>query len=477
MEQIRSNEADRYTNDTTETVKPLRKSSLTPVRRLLSIEEKFLKICITHIEGPERGGSLPIEYSSLRTDDIKKAISDSEESSKEIQSKNQEQEKLQEISDMISSLKKEAKIVVVRNVEDVINPLGEISDVTLFFISDEHETPSDISAGTRSLAFKRYAPERIVGSVVETIKNLKTPQNKYQPDFQTPEYNSDEKIPSSSVTYKHIVRTEARFLFNSWLSKYLVKKSQQDKESNDSSTSIIVRTGDQVTDGATFIDQLGVEGDYLRMLTELTDKHEIDAKMFSVYGNHDQDSRIPESISMLSELLGQKIFYQEIGDALVIAVDTNIENPVWVSDFLKRADENGKTMLELKRKYQDIVLKRMIDFPGEIVVIGHHPSRIINSFGVENDIFQRSNVVCVVGGHTHHEDHIETPLKNKNGNPITLHFLDSTLKADKNGNPLPSKSYSVRVKDGHIGVLNTLQETQESFTARYNNLQLEKDLI
>ncbi|MBU3926708.1 MAG: metallophosphoesterase [Bacteroidetes bacterium] len=411
------------------------------------VEETFLNFCTRNLEEPEREGKLPMEYSHLTLKEINNILDNLDANDEPMPDsvndpKELERARLREAAQMI--IKGRERTAIIGSVEDVKNPLGEIADATLIFVADDHEAPSWAKEGTRAQAFKRYAAERI-------LTGLKTREN---------------------LESHYVDRTNSRFLFDRWITR-LITAEQFREDKSDESIPIVFHLGDRVHDGAFLLDQLAVESKYYQMMEEVVAKNpSLNPKILEIDGNHDRDSRIPESTAMLTKLFGHRVFAQEIGGVLMAAVDTNIENPAWVKLFMGRADSEGKKVIEEKIRLQHAIIEMVKNYNGPVVLTGHHPSRLIDAFGVKKDLLQTSNIVAIVGGHTHREDHILTPIKNKNGRSIVLHVLESITR-QKDGKLIPPKAFALRINKGRVGQMRTLRQNQKDFDRRFEELMMQ----
>ncbi len=426
------------------------------------IEETFLKFCTEKFELPERGGKLPKEYSNLSFEELQNINKTPEITDPKLENKKLEMERTKEAIEVVE--KHKGQIAIVRSEEDLQNPLGEINGPAVLLIkADEHYAPSYLKEGTRANAFKRYGVERTIFSVRNKLAQLARfgeVDNIMDEEHQSP----GEVLPSETLARQYVISEDVRNIFNRWVTK-LIRDRYFDEEGA-KSTPIVVNMGDKVHDGAFFLDGVVENTEALEMLDEASQNKKEKPKLIDLYGNHDQDPRVPESMSMLTEVFGHRIFTQEINGVLIAAVDTNIENPEWENQFKMRADENALKVYEKRKKLQEEVVKKIKYYKGRVILMGHNPSRIIDAFAVKNPVIQNSNVVRIIAGHTHNEDHLTPPFINKNGEEITLHVVESTVRF-KNGQPQPPKLFSIKIENGQIGKMNTLTENQDRFKREY----------
>lgn len=429
----------------------------------------------TKREEKENGGRLPKPYSNLAFSEMRSILRNPDLSLLEerpgMTDKELEAARLLETGIIVK--KNEKNIGIVRTARELANPLGEIKDATLIMVADEHKAPSFAVEGTRSLSFnnRAYLIERAFVGASETVDQWRRFRD--VPRLMHAENNPSEPIPPLNVERRLIDRTDSRQLYDSWLTSLIAKEEFREND-EDASQPILFSLGDRVTDGAFLLDQFEGTGKYYEMMEEVKYRNEaLQLKFLQLNGNHDQDSRVPESLAMLTELFGHNVFAQEMGGVLTVAIDTNIENPVWVETFLKHADEEGKKVLAEKQKLQEILIQILEKYQGPILLTGHHPSRVVEAMGVKRQVLQNSNVQAILGGHTHVEKHWETPILNKAGEPIALHILESVSRS-KWGKLEPPKAYAVRLHNGKIGDIRTIRESQEDFDKRYEELQMVK---
>lgn len=453
---------------------PLKKVGLSTILASAKAEDTSLNL-FTKLEEKENGGRLPKPYSTLTFSEMRSTLHNPDLSLLEekpgMTEKELETARLLETGMVVK--KNEKNIGIVRTARELANPLGKIGDTTLIMVADEHKAPSFAVEGTRSLSFNNilYAIERTFLGISETLDQRKRFHD--VPRLMHAENHPHEPIPPLNVERRLIDRTDSRQLYDSWLTSLIAKEEFREND-KDASQPILFSLGDRVTDGAFLLDQFEGTGKYYEMMEEVKYRNEtLQLKFLQLNGNHDQDARTPESLAMLTELFGHNVFAQEMGGVLTVAIDTNIENPVWMETFLKHADEEGKKVLAEKQKLQEILIQILEKYQGPILLAGHHPSRVVEAMGVKRQVLQNSNVQAILGGHTHVEAHWETPILNKSGEPIALHVLESVSRS-KNGKLEPPKAYAVRLQNGKIGFVRTIQESQGDFDKRYEELQMVK---
>lgn len=450
---------------------PLKKVSLPTLLSSAKAESTFLKIASEYLEEPENNGKLPRPYSSLTFSEMRSILNNPDLSLLEDKPGRTDAEleaaRLLETGIAIQRNKKD--LAIVRSAQEVMNPLGEIRDATLVMVADEHKAPSFAIEGTRNMAFRRYWIERTFLGLTETLDQRKRFQD--IPRMMSAENNPTEPLPPLNVERRLIDRTDSRRLYDSWLTSFIATEQFRENK-QDTSEPILFSLGDRVTDGAFLLDQFRGTGEYYQMMEEIRNRNTaLRIRFLQLNGNHDQDARTPEALAMLTELFGHSVFAQEMGGVLTVGVDTNIENPVWIKKFLKHSDEDGRKVLTEKQELQELLVKIIEQHPGPILLFGHHPSRVVEAFGVQREVLQKSNIEKIVGGHTHIETHWETPILNKAGKPIEMHILESVSRS-KNGKLEPPKAYTMRLHNGEIGTIKTIQETQENFDKRYRELQM-----
>lgn len=515
-EQAPSVSKERELNQQRNTVKTpeLRKIGSGALLKLNNrLEELFFQFCVTYLETPEREGKLPKDYSTLSQAEVHELFVNSDavvDTSDELPTTDAEFERAR-ISEAIELLKaNKDRAPIIRNAQEMINPLGELDDVTLVITADDHNVPSSAIEGTRSYAFARYILERVLmgipllksqekrwGSFPAQDASEPQPKNRLEKILKVvaevrakiklfaadPAYrgvnsnnpgdqlsvDNEDLLSSDTLMRQYIESHEVRTLFDDWLINFISseafrKTGSNDLTKTDNSKPIIMSMGDKIHGGAAFLDQVDVEAKYLRMLEAVSHKNaSLNPALFSLFGNHDQDGRIPEAVGHATELFGQRIFTQDVGNVRIVALDTNIESEAWINVFMARATPEQKAALKEKQAMQEIALQRMQDHDGPVVLLTHHPARAIEAFGVKRKALQNSNVQGIYSGHTHVEAHLSTPLVNKAGERIALHVLESVTRS-KDGKPVPPKAYTLRIDGSSIGPVRTMQQNQEDFT-------------
>lgn len=458
------------------------------------VEEFFLDFCKNRLESPEREGELPEKYSELDPEDFSDIVK-LPDSMQNVDKKTETQQELTEeelkiqalferivglrvreeageklsqveieilrLADAVESVVNHSKKTAeVRNINDLENPLGEVGDVTLLMFADLHHVPSNPETQIREQAFKRYAPIRVVSKLVD-----KFAEGKVFSDIEGNilENTGGEKSPEN-VYKRYILREASLAQYRDWLER-VIKSGIYDETSKAETQPLLISLGDVVHDGASLDAQLS-ERSALREILDATDN--ADTLLMEINGNHDNDSRVSESVTMLTELYGHGVFTQEVaGGVMVAAIDTNIENPVWVETFLSKTGETGKKLLEERRELQEKVKGKIRDYEGPVVLMGHNPSRIIEALSVKDNILQNSNVQRIIAGHTHKEDHVVLPFNNGKGEQIVMDVIESFVKVE-GGKPQPPKLYALDIKKGKIGNVRTMHEPEDSFTKAVN---------
>jgi len=441
------------------------------------LENFFLRFC-SYIE-TDRGGSMPEPYSEIAVSEFPKLVQSLKNQKRRdsviinAESPNAsnfdlEIGRLAETVNLVENFKKQTELV--RSQDQVLNPIPNLqneSTIILNFTSDLHIPPSDMSNLIRANAFNKYVLQRFA----ESLSNIEA-QTKQFPELQ-PEAGFSGRVigkflnllkKSKIDTPKHldlkgVFQKDAQDLFLEWVNDVV-------NSTYDGGAVVHVSMGDLVTDGAKLLDEIDIAN---RMRDIFLKPTRFKSFLLELNGNHDQDARIPESFEMLTELFGHRVFAQEMGGVLVAAVDTNIENPEWIEQFIKRTGDSGKALLEIRKKMQVSVLNHIINYEGKIVLIGHNPDRMLDSFAIKRDIIQKSNVVYVIGGHTHREAHGIIPFKNKKGDKPVLHVIESVIHINpKTKMPEPSKLFQIKIKEGNLSEMITLQEPQDRFGRRWN---------
>jgi hypothetical protein len=446
-------------------IAPVEKVKIKSLTAGARIEEAFLRFCTNVIEAPERGGKFPEKYSNLTSEELLSLISHNGERVATHGNWDKALEKRRIIDAIRIVEKHKDQSAIVHTEEDLENPLGNLGNVRIFLFSDFHYAPSNVKTGINVEAFRRYFPQRVAEHVSDEIAQRK--------DFGNVKGEISEN--DENLILRWVMLETARHQFMKWTTDVVAKQQLQPEK--DQSTPIIFALGDNVHAGAFLLDQLAINTELRGLVDELDLRRKTQsnkqvgsgktARLLELAGNHDEDSRNPDAFEMLSELYGHKVFTQEVDENVMIAaLDTNIENPVWVKQFTERASERGKTLLEKRRELQEQVIEKIKQHKGPIVLVGHNPSRLIDAFAVKRDLIQNSNIRVIVGGHTHTENHFELPFKNKKGETITMHVLESVVRI-RDGRPLPPKLYSLDIRDGKIGDVRTMQQPKESFDRDY----------
>jgi predicted phosphohydrolase len=360
------------------------------------------------------------------------------------------------LADAVESvLNHSEKTVETHNLNESENPLGEVGGVTLLLFADLHHAPSNPETQIREQAFKRYALVRAASKVVDKFAEGKAFTGV---EGRLLENTGDDKSPEN-VYKRYILREAALAQYRDWL-EGVVKSGMYDEGSSSETRPVLVSLGDVVHDGASLDAQLS-ERSAFREILDVTKKN--DTLLMEINGNHDNDSRVPESVTMLTELYGHGVFTQEVaGGVLMAAIDTNIENPKWVDTFISKTGETGEKLIRERRELQEAVKDKIRNHKGPIVLLGHNPSRIVEALSVKEDLLQKSNVQRIIAGHTHKEDHIVLPFKNGSGDPIVMDVIESFVKVE-DGKPQPPKLYALDIRNGIIGDVRTLQEPEDAF--------------
>jgi hypothetical protein len=455
------------------------------------IEESFLHFCTKYLEAPERQGRLPGFYTSLSNDEfselvrLPKMLARVEQKSSPPQAFSEDEKKALALSEELDRLRKKEEVgeelsskeietlrlseavdsvvnhtlktVEVHDVEHLHNPLGELGDVTLLIFADLHYVPSIPETQIRELAFRRYAPIRFASRIVDKL----VAEGKV---FSGVERELLEKTGSKKVAenvYKrYILRQSALSEYRQWMVR-VIKSGFYGETTRVETRPVLISLGDVVHDGASLDAQISERSSFREILDETQEK---DTKLIEINGNHDNDSRVPESVTLLSELYGQGIFTQEVsGGVLIAGIDTNIENPKWVEQFIARQGESGEKVLGIRKKLQEEVKKRIRGHSGPVIVLGHNPSRMVEALAVKDDILQNSNVQRLIAGHTHKENHVVLPIKNASGGPIVMDVIESFVKVE-NGKPKPPKLYALDIKGGKVSQVRTLSEPGDAFS-------------
>lgn len=381
----------------------------------------------------------------------------------------------------------EKQTTIVRSEDDLSTPIEGIgNNAVLYLTSDFHHAPSDVKRGIRAEYFQGYTPQRLLQKLVDRLKQRKRFGH----------------IDEDNVVLRYVIQEEIRQLFYEWMADIISQEYSSEGAFNQA-TPIVVSLGDMVHDGAYYLDQLDAENKFYGLIDEIGSRIRKTPFLVKLFGNHDQDARIPESFPMLTELCGHQIFAKEISGVLVTAVDTNIENPEWISQFLKRVSPNEvekyKSVMEkLEKKFgdqewtkqivnqadkielklliqrkilQEKILEKMQQHEGSVLLLGHNPSRLIDSFAVKRRIIQNSNVERIIAGHTHNETHVNVPFPNKRGREIVMDVIESVVH-----DGIAPKLYQIPLVNGNIGQMKTLQEEKEHFARRYRHLQEVQEL-
>ena len=463
-------------------------------------EEFFLKYC-SSLEAKERGGELPDKYSSLTLEDIREVkenidFGDSQRVEKYIEDINNEISFLQKIIDEtipshepIETIRnKQAKLLEKRQLAEAVrivasrrnqaalvdsktnnlNPLQEEmaknGNFDVWLKADTHLAPSDVLKGIRVEAFQTplvYRLQRRFQTLVDRVQQFRRFRN----------------IQDNNVKLRYVIHEDVRNLYYQWMTDMISTLSDEPFKQGSLDAVVLGDLGDKVQDGAYFLDQLFAQTREYGMIDEISNrvKDKFNSKgiktcLLEIFGNHDQDARIPESVSMLGEVFGQRIYAQEIGGVLVAAVDTNIENPEWVAQFEQKAGDAGKEILKMRKQFQEDVLTKIQTYGGPVVLLGHNPARIVEAFAQKRKIIQESNIVKIIAGHTHKEDHVILPYLNKNKKQITMDVIESFIRVNS-GSPDAPKLYRIKVRNGQvISDMETYQEPKERFSRRYNEL-------
>jgi predicted phosphodiesterase len=432
--------------------------------------EVFLKLCASILE---RGKKMPRTFSSLLPSFTAASINSHSENQSLDSKKSEEEIELGIVTEFMEKtheLQSNKQLSFVEDNEKIdicidnsIDPLGTIDQAEVLIIADQHDNPSYLIDGIRARTFPGYSLQQRIEK--QARKGLKGKTYGTEIDINPiPEYNRDIKTPDEDLITQGNVNHAVRTTFKEWLSREVspeLHQSAQTIEPNKGvSVPLIINLGDIVTDGAQLTDQLST-------LTEFYDLAGESAKLIRVLGNHDQDSRIPETVSLMTELTGHNVFTQKVGNQMIVVIDTNIMNPEWITQFQKRATENEKKILERRIAIQEAALKRMEQHEGEVIIIGHEPGRISKDLASE---LKRSQVTTIIGGHTHVESHFSTTLKNRKNESILMHVLDSTTH-QLNNSPVPPKAY--RAKFGTVEggkIISTLQQNIRNFMATFETI-------
>lgn len=461
-------------------------------------EEFFLKIC-ADLEAKERGGELPDKYSELTVEDVQKIRASLNDYDREIVTTNIEHyekeliriqnelennlythESLDEISNYKKKLEEmqlvdtlltlqefQDQTIAVQDETNVINPLGKLEgkEFLVGLPADEHHVPDNPKTGIRSEAFETVKIYKLQRGM-ERVRNFFLKRKLAGKFKDSPEMEN--------MAFHYLIQNDTRHLFNEWMPEVIEKYLSRFPE-GERPALIMANGGDRVHDGADFEDQLTAIKKSAGVLSEIK-KRVKDLEIYSmdIKGNHDQDSRIPESFGMLTALEGQQIFAQEIGGVLIASVDTNILNPEWRNQFTRRASRTDLELLVKKIQLQEKVLTYMQNFEGEIILRGHNPARLIEAYSVLTPIIQNSNIVRIIAHHTHDERHFILPkeIVNNKGQRIKMDVTHSYYSYGTS--PEPPRLPVLRISNGHVGDIITLRERQEDFNRRFLALQNSK---
>lgn len=448
-------------------------------------DEYFLNLC-REFELRERGGELPGAYSGLSLEDIRHLKEGKSPVNLLSPEAEIEADRVKETIEVLNS--HDGQTAIVDSAEKIINPVGEIElqkgNLDIWIQSDTHLAPSNVFEGIRAEAFKSpffYRIQRRFQKILDKIqsfwrfRHLKNKEDK------------------NNLLLRYILHEDTRNLFNTWKTEVVSKVSGEDFNKGNLNSIIYADLGDKVHDGAYFIDQLDAQTREYSVIDTISEStrdrfgvKRIKTYLFELFGNHDQDSRIPESFSKLTELFGHRVFAQEAGNVLIVGLDTDIENPEWLRIFNDSASDQAKELLKKRKELQEKVLVRMQDHEGPVVLMGHAPSRIIDSFGMKADekypqrreLFQncKASEIRIVSGHTHKEEHVEVPITTLSGGKIRLDVLESFVKFSKDM-PIPPKLFRLRIRGGKIEGLETYQENKSRFESRYKDLVASQEVM
>jgi predicted phosphodiesterase len=423
-------EPEKSGADIIKTTVKLVQTNLRGYENIDKLEEAFFYFCTNVLERPERKGRLPIEYTNISLKEVEKMkVADVEYKDLEFQ----------QINEAIQLNKSCAKRVVnTQDESDLHNPLGDnMGNVVLFITSDKHHAPSDVHKAVRSEAFEAYAPQRAVEKIISKK-----------------EINND--IDHVEMAYTKVEASLQEF--DDW-KKSVIKNEMYKNDKQNNTIPLIVSMGDLIQCGAELISQIDERSQERMLMRESSE----DACLIEIYGNHDQDARLPEALSYMSEIYGHGIFTQEVsGDLLLVGIDTNIISDSWIHVFNQKSSDKEKEYLQKRIELQEKAINKMKQYKGQVVLLGHHPSRIIRKFAVESNLLQSCNVQTIIAGHTHKEARVELPFKNGSGNTIIMYTCDSSVRLDK-GIPQAPKLYGLEIVDGKISPMVAMQQPQERF--------------
>ncbi len=445
--------------------------------------EKFVRFSIDHLEAPEREGRLPEKYSSLKFDEfqaivhlpenyekineklaLEQELTEAETETLQLLEQIQSLKKKEDSGELISEIEAETlriheaaesvfshktKTIEVHSREDLHNPLGKMENVTLVISADLHHAPSSLRTGLRQEAYKRYGFLRTIEKVEDKIA-----QGDTFSDIEGDLLEHTSENDSAENVYKRFIIREASLAeFRDWTGR-VIRSGKYGESQEPDTEPVLVFLGDLVTDSAPLLD-VAAESTSFR---EMADEH--DVKLIELNGNHDQDSRVPESVVMHTEMYGHRVFTQEVaGNVLIAGIDTNIESPIWTSHLVDKLGDEGAEIIRKRKEMQKMVIEKVKSHNGPVVLMGHRPSAIIRSLAVDEEVLQNSNVQRIIASHTHIDKHVVLPFTNKNGEQIVMDTVESYVK----GKPEPANLYTLDIKDGEISSMRILRELKESF--------------